>query len=411
MHSLERTYTELLHLNCDERLYRLSRAMHDYFEGMALLETEDYDFSLDTFLQNGSAIAKVDDRLPALTDRQYAYDGKVTYDFRHTLLEVEWRGHTLHVLQFQYGDCDTRRSIVAAENMVVAEEFFSAVCRSGAYLDDALLIYRNGYWHRDDSLRKEIRACTLDALVLSKSMREALAENVLDFFAAKDSYAEVGVPWKRGVLMLGPPGNGKTHAIKALINASGRPCLYVRSLKSERKSQARSIGEVFQKARSVAPCMLVMEDLDSMIEPANLSILLNELDGFASNEGILTLATTNHPEKLDPALTERPSRFDRKIEFGLPSIALRRKFLRWRNEMRKEPMRLTEEEIAELAKSTRGFTFAYLKELDVSGTMAWMRNRERSFGDAMLDLVATLRKQIGKEPAAVEIDEDDDDYF
>ena len=349
MHSLERTYTELLSRPDDERLYRLSRFLHNYFSDKAILETEDYDFTLHTFLENGSAIGRLDSRLPEVVERQYEVDGSVSYSYSHALFEIEWRKHTLHVLEFKYGDCSTSRNVIIAENLQIAEEFFAAVCRSGSYLDDALLIYRNGGWMRDDELRKSIRSSTLDSLILSSDMRRSLNENVLEFFDAKQTYAEFGIPWKRGVLLLGPPGNGKTHAIKALINESAKPCLLVRSFKSERKSAARCIGEVFERARSAAPCLLVMEDVDSMIEPATLSILLNELDGFASNEGILTIATTNHPEKLDPALTERPSRFDRKIEFALPGRDARREFLDWRNKQRAGVMQLDSSELDLLA--------------------------------------------------------------
>jgi len=113
-------------------------------------------------------------------------------------------------------------------------------------------------------------------------------------------YERYGVPWKRGVLFLGPPGNGKTHTLKALLNASpGVPCLYVKSFKADyRGTDQDNIRKVFGRARACAPCLLVLEDLDSLIDDENRSFFLNELDGFADNAGIVTLATTNHPDKL-----------------------------------------------------------------------------------------------------------------
>ena len=72
------------------------------------------------------------------------------------------------------------------------------------------------------------------------------------------------------------------------------------------------MADVFDKAREMAPCLLVLEDLDSLINDRNRSFFLNQLDGIEGNDGLLVLTTTNHPERLDPALSDRPSRFDRK---------------------------------------------------------------------------------------------------
>lgn len=71
--------------------------------------------------------------------------------------------------------------------------------------------------------------------------------------------------------------------------------------------------QVFEKARSEAPCVLILEDLDSLINDNNRSFFLNQLDGLENNDGLLVIGSTNHYERLDPAITKRPSRFDRKL--------------------------------------------------------------------------------------------------
>jgi len=71
--------------------------------------------------------------------------------------------------------------------------------------------------------------------------------------------------------------------------------------------------DVFDKARQLSPCVVVFEDLDSLITDRNRSFFLNQLDGLSGNDGLLIIGTTNHFEKLDPALSTRPSRFDRKL--------------------------------------------------------------------------------------------------
>jgi transitional endoplasmic reticulum ATPase len=73
-----------------------------------------------------------------------------------------------------------------------------------------------------------------------------------------------------------------------------------------------AISEVFQKARHNSPCVVILEDIDSQINDQNRSFFLNELDGLQGNDGLLVIGTTNHLDRLDPGLSTRPSRFDRK---------------------------------------------------------------------------------------------------
>jgi transitional endoplasmic reticulum ATPase len=73
------------------------------------------------------------------------------------------------------------------------------------------------------------------------------------------------------------------------------------------------MGMVFAKAREFSPCIVVLEDLDTLIDESNRSFFLNQLDGLKGNDGLLLLATTNHLDRIDPSLSQRPSRFDRKL--------------------------------------------------------------------------------------------------
>src|SRR3989442_4448545 len=79
------------------------------------------------------------------------------------------------------------------------------------------------------------------------------------------------------------------------------------------------MGTVFARARMTNPCLMVFEDIDAMIDDENRSFFLNELDGFESNTGLVVLATTNHPDRLDPAILDRPSPLDRQYHFNLPA--------------------------------------------------------------------------------------------
>jgi AAA+ superfamily predicted ATPase len=118
--------------------------------------------------------------------------------------------------------------------------------------------------------------------------------------------------------------------------------------------------------------MLVLEDIDSLVRPHCLSVFLNELDGLRADTGILTVATTNHPERLDPALLERPSRFDRKYHFDLPHAEQRRHYLDLWGKRFEPAMQIDASSAALLVERTEGMSFAFLKEVVVSAMTRWI---------------------------------------
>ncbi len=139
----------------------------------------------------------------------------------------------------------------------------------------------------------------------------------------------------------------------------------------------------------------MLEDLDSLITPQNRSFFLNELDGFAANIGIVTLATTNHPERLDPAILDRPSRFDRKYPFDLPESPERLAYITLWNDSLKPGLKLPQESLTRISTLTDGFSFAYLKELFLSSKMRWIANPQQgSMEEVMIGQVNTLREQM-----------------
>jgi SpoVK/Ycf46/Vps4 family AAA+-type ATPase len=284
-----------------------------------------------------------------------------------------------------------------AQSRELAARFYEAVCAWNAEVHGEVLAFNGHHWYKDEQLYKAIQGATFDNLMLGGTLKEEIRTDVEQFFATRATYEEYGIPWKRGILFLGPPGNGKTHMVKALLNALGKPCLYVQSL----ARGDRSVRAVYEQARHSAPCILVFEDLDALVKPEFRSALLNEMDGFAANTGIVTLATTNHPEKLDPALIERPSRFDRKYHFGLPGCAERRAYLAHWNSTLKPVLRASEAAIDRTAERTQGFTYAYLKELCLSATMRWLvLAMPDAMGLALEEQLEALRTQMARSKKA-----------
>jgi AAA+ superfamily predicted ATPase len=146
----------------------------------------------------------------------------------------------------------------------------------------------------------------------------------------------------------------------------------------------------------IAPCLLVLEDLDGLFDAEGLAFFLNELDGFAENSGLVTLGTTNHPERLDPALLDRPSRFDRTYAFELPNDEERRRYLTRQNEHLATAGKLGEATIDELVGATREFSFAYLKELVVGALLAVVSGPATSTEEAARAAIPRLREQLGR---------------
>jgi hypothetical protein len=320
---------------------------------------------------------------------------------RNAWYEIAWQGHALDclILTWTVGFQEQRHVWVLAELEATARSFFAAVCSWNAEIRDEVLVFDGGCWHKSDALFRAIRTATLENLVLAGSLKDEIREDLSRFFGTRTTYEEHGVPWKRGVLFVGPPGNGKTHAVKALINNLGKPCLYVKSFQAEHMTEHHCIHQVFKKARKSAPCILVLEDLDSLINASNRSFFLNELDGFAANTGVVALATTNHPERLDASILDRPSRFDRKYHFDIPGPSERLAYVRlWAGSLR-AALQPTDSGLDAVVGQTEGFSFAYLKELFLSAMMRWIAAPGEAPMDAvLLEQVGSLRHQMTTAP-------------
>jgi hypothetical protein len=392
--------------------YTISEQLSAQFPEQAILEAEEGFCDIEKYAEAGLCTLETRHDLHNQFASSWDPEDGVWTAARNAWYRVEWRERMFDVLVLTWsaGFCDQRYLWIIADDKATAQSFFAEVSAWNAEVRDEVLVFEAGYWNKSDTLFQAIQSATFEKLVLAGSLKEEIRDDLTRFFAMREAYERHGVPWKRGLLFVGPPGNGKTHAVKALVNAIGKPCLYVKSVQAEDAMDHDCIRRVFTRARKTAPCILVLEDLDALINAGNRAFFLNELDGFAANTGILTLATTNHPERLDPAIVDRPSRFDRKYPFNLPGPDERLAYMRlWASSL-SDSLRPTDPGLLEIAEKTAGFSFAYLKELFLSSMMRWIASPGSSSMDAvLLEQSELLRTQMASrilEQAAEQSPED-----
>ncbi|KAL0949354.1 hypothetical protein HGRIS_009423 [Hohenbuehelia grisea] len=282
----------------------------------------------------------------------------------------------------------------------------SLLLRVGIWADqlhDEIWVFNQGFWSKDRGLWEEVQKADWKDVILKQEFKETLQKDVFGFFASQDIYQELAIPWKRGLIMYGPPGNGKTISIKAIMktcSARGFTPLYVKSFQSWMGEEG-SMAAVFGKARQVSPCVIILEDLDSLINDRNRSFFLNQLDGLEGNDGLLVIGTTNHFDRLDPGLSTRPSRFDRKFLFDDPDRDERALYAKyWQNKLKSnKTIAFPDTLVDEVADMTDRFSFAYLKESFVSSlvTLAGYEGDDKpTFEKLLKDQIKTLRKQLDK---------------
>ncbi len=171
--------------------------------------------------------------------------------------------------------------------------------------------------------------------------KESLAE-IVDYLHNPKKYTDVGASMPKGVLLVGPPGTGKTMLAKAVAGESNVPFFSISGSEFVEMfvgMGASKVRDLFKQAKEKAPCIVFIDEIDAIGKKRDgqiggndereqtLNQLLTEMDGFEGNNGVIILAATNRPESLDPALT-RPGRFDRRVPVELPDLKGREEILK-----------------------------------------------------------------------------------
>lgn len=237
---------------------------------------------------------------------------------------------------------------------------------------------------------------------------------IVDFLKNPAKYARMGARIPRGVLLVGPPGTGKTYISRAVAGEAGVPFFSISGsefLEMFVGVGASRVRDLFDVAKKNSPCIIFIDEIDAVgrkrgsglggghdEREQTLNQLLVEMDGFEKNEGIIMMAATNRPDILDDALL-RPGRFDRRVTIGLPDVIGREEIL---NIHTKDKPMAADVDIKNIAKRTPGFTPADLENLVNEAAILSARHGQNSITKSVLE-EASIKVLAGPEKTSTVI--------
>jgi hypothetical protein len=249
--------------------------------------------------------------------------------------------------------------------------------RSGHY--DIKVSSSQGIYFEDKVMNTD------DIITLSDSASEEIVNGIEHFWSKKDKYRALKLLWKRGILLYGPPGGGKTSTVhlitRSMVERKGL-AIYVSD-----PNLAIAGLDTLRYIEPDRPIIVILEDIDAIISRHGEPAMLSLLDGQAQIDNVVYLATTNYPEKLDKRITNRPSRFDIVKQVPMPSPEARTQYLSAKlPELAAQPSVLNK-----WVNGTEGFSIAHIKELITS---VWCL--ELDFDETL----ARLRNMINNSPSS-----------
>lgn len=243
-----------------------------------------------------------------------------------------------------------------------------------------------------------------ESVVMDANTRRMVRSDFELFFERESWFRQHNLPYRRGYLFWGPPGNGKTATLRVM---AAHPFIQPYTLDlSDSEEKSADVLHLFEKAAENTPALIILEDLDRAFptegkrtqeRTVSFQTLLNCLDGVGSQDGVIVVATANDPTCLDAAILKRPGRFDRVVQYRNPDAELRRQYY-----LRLSPA-LTGEQFEIAIEQTEGFSFAQLRETFILGAQsAFEHGRDVGVADVIeaIDLQAAGAQDLKTSVAA-----------
>lgn len=302
------------------------------------------------------------------------------------VVEIEWNGQPIHYLTYPL-----------CTGTMLADFIFVATKSNTALRDFQRVLEAYGQTRRKkpeiptilvvNGEDIPVKPISWDDVILASGLADEIRQNVTAFFQSRDRYQSLGIAYRRGFLFAGPPGCGKTLMMKALAYTTPAKFITVLGRADVKDFQ---VEEALYWASKFTPAVVLFEDMDKLVQSKELSLshFLNLLDGVKGLDGVLVIATSNEPEKLDPALLHRPSRFDRVWRFSLPRFEQRLALLR-----KKGGVFFSDAALEQAARKSDGFSMAYVQEIVVNALLGCAHNDDSPEDDHLLRSVDTLRQQ------------------
>lgn len=300
-------------------------------------------------------------------------------------VEIKGYKHQVHIKSFMVpgGDGYSFGVLIAVQSEMALHEFMHDL----AAFDESQIdrVKNISIWRGGTIPRPQL---TWDDLCLNPVEAKELRSQVEAFFNSKEKYHQLKLPYRRGFLLVGPPGNGKTTACK--IVASMYPQVFFLIMAVTRNTDDQEFKSALTLASKNGPAVLLIEDMDKLnFDRVPISSFLNMLDGFETKEGVLILATSNEPQLLDKALAQRPSRFDRVFAFDIPGEPQRYDLLK-----KRAGAHFGDDELKAVAKACKEMSMAYVQEVVVNALLhAIHAGRDPKAGDLKRSLTALQKQQ------------------
>lgn len=299
---------------------------------------------------------------------------------------LNWKGEDIHVRSLMYQlQVPTPYFLVAAKKFSAVEGLYLGILEFDRERTKTARQNKVVSWDTPEITLPEM---TWNDVVLPEEMVSDIRTSVDTFFMAKEAYKQFGLPYKRGFIFSGPAGCGKTLTAKIILATAKKPSYLVVPGQIPEKTIS-SIQMAFNTAATHAPAIVLIEELDKFSDAQHLSRVLNLIDGLDTIKGVLVIATTNHPEKIDPALLLRPSRFDRIWNFPLPDYNCRLRFLQG-----KANNHFPDTLLDAVAKHASGFSMSYVQEIFASAISLALSENRQVEGQDLIKSVEMLKKQI-----------------